>query len=103
METKVCPKCGRELPVEMFGKNKAAKDGYQSLCKEYTNARAQARRDRIRQGKDEAKAMKKKQDEAALVSSLLADFTPRQLMEELVRRGYKGTLTYTSVINIEKI
>ena len=33
----------------------------------------------------------------------LSDYTPRQLIEELRRRGYKGTLTYVQTIDIEKI
>lgn len=31
---KVCNKCGRELPVEQFSKNKRSKDGLQNKCKE---------------------------------------------------------------------
>lgn len=34
METKKCPRCGRELPVTEFGKNKSAKNGLQPYCKE---------------------------------------------------------------------
>ena len=34
METKKCSRCGRELPVTEFGKNKRAKDGLQVFCKE---------------------------------------------------------------------
>lgn len=34
METKKCSKCGRELPVECFGKHNSSKDGLQSYCKE---------------------------------------------------------------------
>ena len=32
--TKKCTKCGRELPVSEFHKNKAQKDGLQTYCKE---------------------------------------------------------------------
>jgi hypothetical protein len=32
--TKKCCKCGRELPVEEFHKNKRHKDGLMSFCKE---------------------------------------------------------------------
>ena len=32
--TKVCSKCGRELPVENFGRHSRTKDGYQPCCKE---------------------------------------------------------------------
>ena len=34
METKVCKKCGRELPIEEFYKNKGNKDGHENKCKE---------------------------------------------------------------------
>lgn len=32
--TKICSKCGRELPLECFGKRKRSKDGLQPYCKE---------------------------------------------------------------------
>lgn len=31
--TKICKKCGRELPLECFGKDKRSKDGLQHWCK----------------------------------------------------------------------
>jgi hypothetical protein len=34
MNTKVCSRCKRELPVSRFGKNSRMKDGYQPLCHE---------------------------------------------------------------------
>lgn len=34
MELKHCPKCDRDLPLNMFGKNKSKKDGLQNYCKE---------------------------------------------------------------------
>lgn len=33
-ETKVCKRCGRELPLSEFNKRKVAKDGYDCWCKE---------------------------------------------------------------------
>lgn len=36
MKTKKCSKCKRELPITEFHRNKAAKDGLQSHCKECT-------------------------------------------------------------------
>lgn len=33
-KTKICPKCGRELPLECFSKHKGKKDGLQVYCKE---------------------------------------------------------------------
>lgn len=48
---KKCPKCGRELPEEMFGKDKKAKDGLLYLCKdckkEYNKYRYLANRESI--------------------------------------------------------
>ena len=32
--TKVCQRCGRELPIENFGRHVRTKDGYQPLCRE---------------------------------------------------------------------
>ena len=34
METKVCKKCGRELPLNEFSKDKRCKDGHRNVCKE---------------------------------------------------------------------
>ena len=34
VKTKVCPKCGRELPTTEFYGNKHNKDGLQDKCKE---------------------------------------------------------------------
>ena len=34
METKICKKCGRELPLSEFHKDKCKKDGYCCQCKE---------------------------------------------------------------------
>lgn len=33
METKVCKKCGRELPISRFSKSKNTEDGYKHECK----------------------------------------------------------------------
>lgn len=33
MDTKICSKCGRELPIECFNKSSQSKDGLRSWCK----------------------------------------------------------------------
>lgn len=84
-----CEKCGRELDESKF---KLTRWGtYAKVCNEcVTNARIQT--------------MKKNKSEAiqGQRTTRLSDFTPRELMEELARRGYEGKLTYveTHVIDI---
>lgn len=40
--TKVCAKCGRELPIENFRKNPKSKDGYLNTCRECISATMKA-------------------------------------------------------------
>ena len=48
------------------------------------------------------KARKTKSENVEILKqSKLADFTPRQLMEELARRGYEGKLRYTRIEEID--
>ena len=87
-ELKTCSRCGRELPLVNYRKTRWG--GYANVCTECT-----------RQSNIETRARKKEvlaashQAELEKASAMrLQDFTPRQLMEELKRRGYEGTLTY---------
>lgn len=78
--------CGKTLPLSAFYLNSRSKDGYQPCCKECHK----------QQNKKSHEASKEK-----LRTLRLADFTPRELMEELRRRGYEGKLYYTEVHTIE--
>lgn len=84
METKVCSTCKRELPTSEFYKSYTKAGGLQSQCKD---CKKQYNKDRyvikcsIGGG-----------------NPMLKDFTPRQLIEELKARGYKGKLYYTNEI-----
>ena len=75
METKICKQCGRELPIDHFRKTRWG--GYYTNCNDCVRVKAQETK------KENAEVIKK---------SKLADFTPRQLMEELARRGYEGKI-----------
>lgn len=90
LQTKQCVHCGKVLPVSEFYKNKTARDGLTSWCK---NCFAERRREVARN--------------ARLYETRggLESYTPRQLMAELARRGYKGTLTYTEtrIVDLTKI
>lgn len=87
---KQCNVCGQLLPEENFSKSNAAKDGLQRTCK--------ACQSKYNKQHKEKKTLEKKEE-------TLAKFTPRELMAELYKRGYRGKLTYTQeiTVNIEAI
>ena len=82
METKICKKCGRELPVSLFYRASNTADGYQCNCKACRKAYLAARKN----GCENDSPIKGAPD------SPLGKFTPRELMDELKRRGYHGKL-----------
>ena len=94
IETRVCATCGRELPITMFAQNHY---GIAKSCKECNGKKIAAGKAR----QNELESLRKELSIAK--NARLAMFTPRDLMEELARRGYKGKLTYTKIeeINIE--
>lgn len=86
METKKCIECGRELPISEFRKNYLSADGHTSVCNGCMSAKRQAK--------------KSVRTVAGGGNPALADFTPRELIEELRARDYKGTLEYTKTITL---
>lgn len=85
METKICRICGEEKPINDFSKNNQYKDGHDTRCKCCLN--------------EYHKSLPKKH-KAIAGNPALADFTPRELIEELRARGYKGTLEFTKTITL---
>lgn len=79
METKICKKCGRELPIENYHIDNRMAGGYKSICKDCNSAYRKERNDAKKADKE---------------STPLSKFTPRELIEELRKRGYKGKLQY---------
>lgn len=67
--TKRCKSCGQLLPLSAFRTDPRSKDGHCHVC-------------------DACKAKGKDSNPK------LAEFTPRELMEELACRGYHGKLTF---------
>lgn len=98
METKVCRKCGKELPTSEFFTSKKAKDGLHSYCKSccMEAARESQRRGREKKKKEEMAEFEKKYK--IYTNKELAKFTPRDLMLELKARGYEGELMYVEHI-----
>lgn len=74
METKVCSKCGRELPTTEFYVNKHQKDGLQSYCKE---CHCKATTEAARRRREKAKAEKKA--EAEKKAPIIPTLTPADL------------------------
>lgn len=94
METKICKCCNRELPIDQFTNTK---NGRHNTCRE-------CRMEHVKEGREKRKREQNLEAELAKAKSMrLSEFTPRELMEELARRGYKGKLQYVEVheINIE--
>lgn len=87
METKICRICGEEKPITDFPKHHQCKDGHNTLCKCCANARRKA-------------YYAQKITPKGGGNPALADFTPRELIEELRARGYKGTLEFTKTIKL---
>ena len=85
METKLCKKCGRELPTTDFNKCASNKDGLQSYCRECQHEIQKDRTTCLRKIKND---------------NPLSRYTPRELMLELKARGYDGTITYVQKIKL---
>lgn len=90
-----CRMCGQELPLDMFYKNKSLRNGHDTICKECR--------------KEYVKTRKSKKESIGSVlynnggvhgNPDLAQFTPRQLIEELRARGYYGELKFTNTIKV---
>lgn len=99
---KTCRTCGRTLTIDHYYRNSKLKSGYYTECKDCYEKRRAKYRNRLRQEKQEAKAAEKnpvvapKPTVAAPTQTVktLQDYTPRELMAELARRGYTGKLEY---------
>lgn len=92
---KKCKCCGRELPIYDF---KASRwGGRVSVCTECaTNKLRENKRKKLDEQKQKVETMR-----AETRQLCLADFTPRELMTELKRRGYEGKITYVETHTID--
>lgn len=95
-EVRVCKCCGRELPISKFIVSKL---GVSKTCNECRSSKIKASKQR----KKEIKDMQSTIEESKQLR--LQDFSPRDLMLELRRRGYEGTLTFVErhVIDLTKL
>lgn len=96
-ETKVCKKCGRELPITEFALNKKHKDGHIGRCKDCVNAYQRERYARNK-GKQAAQVI----PTTPPLNPKFADNTPRELQQEmrelkaeLIARGFNVSVKCT--------
>lgn len=112
--TKVCPKCGRELPREAFNKKARAKDGLQDYCRECNavankayHAKKMAQKakksapevklpEKVEKAVKEAdQALDNLSVEQGIAHDALKYFNDVNLVQELRRRGYEVKATKT--------
>lgn len=100
-KTKVCLKCGRELPLSEFYKKLTSKDGLQSYCKHCSSQSsvesARKKREIAQANKIEDERIESEGKYKTYTCKELALFTPRELMLELKARGYTGNLLYKEI------
>ena len=94
METKICKKCGQELPLENFSKNAKMKDGLQNHCKACASEYSHKIWQRKKAQRKENERIEFEKKYKVYTNRDLAKFTPRELMLELKARGYEGELLY---------
>lgn len=95
IKTKVCSRCGRELPVSEYHKNAKHEDGLQHECKD---CRREIQREYYlnRKKKQDATLDVVKVNGKNLVytNAELAKFQPRELLAELKARDYEWEKMY---------
>ena len=95
-QTKVCKKCGRELPLEAFNKHSRSKDGLQPYCKECQAAMSKAAWDkRHAEGTASWKSKKAPAEPVAGPERDIRIYNDQDLAQELRRRGYDVKCTKT--------
>lgn len=87
-KTKVCKRCGRELPLHEFSRNARTADGLQVYCRDCCKeAMKKTRRGKVQKDIERA-------------TYGLASFTDEELFNELRRRGFSGYLKQVVEISV---
>lgn len=95
-DKKSCTCCGQVKTLDHF---KLTRWGTRvNVCTECANQKA--RDNKIRKHQEEEMAKAREDAKKSERQKMLESYTPRELMNELARRGYTGELTYTMKIDI---
>lgn len=86
VKTKICPCCGRVLPLSEFFHNKSLKSGHATYCKEC---------EKLKKGKKYTITQ-----QGIKATLCLSDFDDTMIFAELRRRGYTGELRQSKVIAV---
>lgn len=98
METKKCPRCGRELPLSEFYVNKSKPDGHGTYCKEcqkkmsaeyYELEKVKKANAEHEQKQASVKEEQKPKVIEVVKEKTLKDFQPRELIKRLYDLGYR--------------
>ena len=117
-QTKHCPRCGEDKPIDQFGLNKSKKDGHADYCRVCQNKISQEQYLKRKTRKENNTVQPKmrmpegikKEEKPNLITvptvdlvdalrgrgiTVLVNPKPKDLMKKLVDLGYTGTLEYT--------
>ena len=90
METKKCKVCGKVLPITEFATHWRSKDGYRNKCRTCEGVHEKRSVGTI------VDTVVKRSVEGGIAA--LKGIHPKDLIEELRYRGYKGKLVYTKEV-----
>lgn len=100
---KQCYHCGVKKPTTEFYDSKSSSDGKAAWCKDCMK---EYNKNRYNRKKMENITLNQTQPQKTDIrggqNNDLSRFTPRELMQELAKRGYRGTLEYVKRIDITK-
>ena len=95
-DKKSCTCCGQIKTLDHFKMTRWGKRV--NVCTECANQKA--RDNKIRKQQEQEMAKAREDAKKSERQKMLEQYTPRELMNELARRGYTGELTYTMRIDI---